>query len=309
VTTVVDWRDAPSEDVVPLVEAEAKAWLRSLHWDVADAWHVIEPARLAGQLPGAIVLDDRGRPSGWTAYLRHGASVQVMAVVACSEAATRALLDQIMTSPEAESSAICIVCVREGSPGLIPALGEHGFAVEPYRYLVAPLDRFSPGDESFDPWPDSDEDVARLFARAYEGDEAVRAFAPTGALPEWIEYVAQLRKGPGCGWYQGDLCFAWRDPATGEPGAAILVTHLGPGTVHIAQLAVDPAVRRRGLARRLVRTALGRATGRFERATLLVSAANRAGGALYESFGFEETARFIVATKRSASQNSNRTCA
>lgn len=297
-TTLVDWRGARPADVVPLVEAEAREWLTRLHWDVSDAWHVIEPARQAGELPGALVLDASRGPVGWSAYLRHRNSLQVMTLVATRPEDTRALVDTIMASPEANASDAAIVCVRDTSPGIVAALGAHQFSVQPYRYLVADLERFHPTADVFVPIADSDDRLARLFARAYADDDVIRAFAPGGTLDEWAEYIGQLRRGPGCGWCQADLSLASQDAAAGELTAAILVTHLGPGTAHIAQLAVDPASRRLGLGRRLVEAALGGAAARYQRATLLVSAANGAALSLYTSLGFSETARFIVATKK-----------
>lgn len=297
-TAVVDWREADSADVVPLVTAEASAWLAQLHWDVADAWHVIEPARAAGHLPGAVAFDPTGRPIGWTAYLRHGASVQVMALVAPTEDATDALLDTVMASDEAVTAESAIVCVRDASPGLERALAARGFAVEPYRYLRCDLRPSTASPDTFEPWPESADEVSRLFQAAYASEGAVRAFAPNGRLDEWMEYLAQLRKGPGCGWFLADLSLSSRDARTGHLDGAILVTHLGPGTIHVAQLAVDPRARRRGLGRTLVRAALARAAGQYDRATLLVAAANHAACALYDSFGFREVSRFLVATRR-----------
>ena len=295
----IDWRQVGPGDAVPLVETEAREWLRCLHWDVADAWHVIEPARLAGQLPGALLLED-GKAVGWTAYLEHANSLQVMAFVAPDEHGTRALVDAVMASPEADRAATAIVCVRDVSPGLFPALRAHHFDIEPYRYLVAPLGGFAGSPLVGEVWPLADEPVARLFQRAYAEDRVVRAFAPNGTELEWKEYLGQLRRGPGCGWYQADLSRSMARAGATELDAAILVTQLGPGTVHVAQVAVDPSRRRQGLARRLLESAFGMAATRFERATLLVSEANVAAGQLYANLGFEEAARFVVATRRRA---------
>lgn len=305
-TAVVDWRDADAADAVPLVSAEAKLWLELLDWDVSDAWHVIEPARLAGQLPGAILFAASGRSSGWTAYLLHGDSLQVMALVAPDEAGTRALVDAILGSEEAARAKTAVVCVRDASPGLASELSNRGFTVEPYRYLRASIARLSGDAAEFGQWPSDIDDVAGLFRRAYADDHTVRAFAPDGRLDEWTEYISQLQKGPGCGWFQPELSLTRRDRERGALEAAILVTSLGPGTVHIAQLAVDPSARRRGVARRLVTAALGRARDEYDRATLLVSAANHAAGALYESLGFVDVTRFVVATKRLEPQGSRR---
>lgn len=295
----VDWRTRSAADVEPLVSAEARAWLRELHWDVTDAWQVIEPARAAGHLPGFLAVDDAGRPLGWTAFLNHANSLQVMALVAPDHLATRALVDAVMSAPETAAADVAIVCVRSSAPGLADALLAHGFDVESCRYMVVTLADFHEPVTDLAPWTASHDDaVAALWARAYAGQTGIRAFAPHGTSAEWREYVGQLRKGPGCGWFLPEFSFVAPAEDGGELRGAILVTDLGPRTAHVAQIAVDPAWRGRGLARRLVRAALGRAASIFDRATLLVSPANRPAIALYESMGFEDLATFTVATKR-----------
>ncbi len=154
-TRCKDWREAPRADIEPLVAAEARAWLRQLHWDVGDAWQVIEPARQAGQLPGFLSVDDRLGSTGWTAYLQHGRSLQVMALVASERDATCALVEAIMTSPEARRTDSAVVCVRDTSPGLSDVLRSHGFRVEPYRYMAMSLSDVGEPDDGFEPWRES----------------------------------------------------------------------------------------------------------------------------------------------------------
>jgi ribosomal protein S18 acetylase RimI-like enzyme len=154
-----------------------------------------------------------------------------------------------------------------------------------------------PGD-GLAPWQDHEAAAARLCARAYIDTPGIRAFAPHDTPDEWMEYITQLRKGPGCGWFAPEFSLVVPAATDGELDAAILITDLGPGTVHVAQLAVDPAARGRGLARRLVRAALGRAARLYDRATLLVSATNTPAVSLYDSIGFEDLATFLVAVKR-----------
>lgn len=74
--------------------------------------------------------------------------------------------------------------------------------------------------------------------------------------------------------------------------AAYLVAWLLVDEVHIANIAVAPAFRHRGLARRLLRHTLQRAAKDGMRyATLEVRVSNSAARALYESFGFEVAGR------------------
>lgn len=80
--------------------------------------------------------------------------------------------------------------------------------------------------------------------------------------------------------------------ATAEPGRPV-VGYVGLWLLgeeaHISTLAVDPAYRRRGIGRRLLRAALERAAAAGAQAvTLEVRVSNAAAIALYRSFGFQE---------------------
>ena len=79
----------------------------------------------------------------------------------------------------------------------------------------------------------------------------------------------------------------------------VLTTTLQRDTAHIAQLVVDPAYRRRGLARALVEDASRRAgAAGCWRVTLLVADDNTAARDLYASLGFEPVAHFLHATRQ-----------
>jgi len=123
-----------------------------------------------------------------------------------------------------------------------------------------------------------------------------RAFARTGARHEWIEYLAQLVKANGCGIFLPHASFVVPGETPASAGAATVVTHLSEGTVHLAQIAVAPAARGRGLARRLIAASLSAsATAGYTRATLLVGGRNLIARHLYEQLGFEEVAMFVSA--------------
>jgi len=149
------------------------------------------------------------------------------------------------------------------------------------------------------PWQEADlPSTARLLARAYAGTAGARAFAPAGRLEEWAAYVAQIVRTPACGRLSPDesLMAAGGDPA--RPDGVILATRLSDHTTHVAQVAVDPARRRRGLARILVEESAARARAAgCRRQTLLVAASNAPARALYEQLGFVERAMFLFAER------------
>ena len=314
-----DWRGLPSSAIEPLVTAEVRAWRDELAWDVADAWQAIEPARAAGRLPGYVTRDTSGRVTGWTCFFPHRGSLHVVALVSASAADTVALVEAILASPEAESAAGIVVSVREAAPQLRETLASRNLATATYRYLAAPIgQRSSPGGQHapipgassygdatvvLHPWRHADaEAAARLCARAYQDAADVRAFAPRGTSDEWREYVASLLTTPDCGRFLPEASFVvpGRRPAErAEIDGVVITSCLGPGTAHIAQLAVDPASRGLGWGRALVRAALDAAARRgLTRATLLVSAANDRAMAIYEAQGFTARAAFVVADAR-----------
>jgi len=297
-----DWRAWPGEAVEPLIALEVRTWADQLDWDVAEAWSVLEPARASGRLPGFIARDDAGHPIGWTCFLLHRSCLQVIALVAADAGGTRALVEAVLASPQAESADRIILSVRDAAPALAATLAEQGFETTVYRYLARPRgsrydDRKTPPGVVVRPWAGADAAaIARLCDRAYTPSREVRAFAPNGTQDEWREYIANLLTTPDCGRFLPMASFVVAGRHRGEIDGVVLTTSLGPGTAHIAQLAVDPEVRGRGLGRLLVARALAAVEAlEFVRTTLLVSAANQQTIAIYRREGFADRAAFVVA--------------
>jgi ribosomal protein S18 acetylase RimI-like enzyme len=214
-------------------------------------------------------------------------------------ATTAALLDAVLERPEAANADRYAACLRQGSPGLAPALASHGFDVAIYRYLTMPPRRFPPRRAVVRGWTADDVDpLVRVFSRAYADPHDVRAFAPGGTDAEWLDYLMGLVAGPGCGDMVRSASFVSTSDA-GEPDAAILSTMLSRDTGHIAQIAVDPAAQGRGLATELIERAVtALAERQFRQVTLLVSDENRKAARIYARLGFRERGAFVVALNR-----------
>jgi ribosomal-protein-alanine N-acetyltransferase len=77
-----------------------------------------------------------------------------------------------------------------------------------------------------------------------------------------------------------------------------MMTALGPGVAHVAQVAVHPERRGKGLAGKLLDRALGlaHAAGR-SRATLLVEDGATTARSLYARLGFRPCAGFVAARR------------
>jgi ribosomal protein S18 acetylase RimI-like enzyme len=297
-----DWRTCDASDAIALVQAEVRAWREALAWDVADAWSVIEPARRAGQLPGLIAYDGTGHPAGWTAYLPHDGHLQVMALDARDDVVAASLVDGLLESAEGRTCESVIFCVRDTAPGLADVLRRRHFDVDIYRYLTKDLADERPTSHAVPRWQGHDEAMAALCATAYRDSPGVRAFAPDGTRHQWRQYIATLVQGTACGWFLPELSFVVHAPAGGPAGrelsACLMLTDLGTGAAHVAQLAVAPDSRGRGLGRQLVTAAIGEASRFYDQLSLLVSGSNGPAVHLYASVGFRDHARFIVASRR-----------
>ena len=290
-----DWRFADTPAVEALYEAERRQWLADLGWDTADSWPEIEGARTAGRLPGLLAVDDRGSICGWTYFLIDDRIAQVGNLVGESPEATHALIDSVLA--RAHGHAECVTCVSYNrAPGLDAALAAHGFALTPYQYLSRSAPALDPfRADGADSWREGDEKPAAELLRTAYGSNG-RFCAPHGLLQEWTRYVHNLVAYPGCGRFDPMATRVLR--ADGRIIALVMMTALGPGVAHVAQVAVHPEHRGQGLAGKLLERALAlaHAAGRL-RSTLLVEDGATAARTLYARAGFRPCAGFVAARR------------
>ena len=299
-----DWRDADPAALRDCYERERQHWLAGLSWDTTWTWATVEQARHARSLPGFLAVDGAGQLRGWAFYVVDGGTLHIGGLVADSDAATRLLLEGILYGGEQRLAPVAACFVLDRARGLAVALADHGFIVEPFHYLSLPLsdgarhrDNGDLRPEVDDPphaaWRDDDAEAMAALLRASYNDDAGRHFAPDG---NWRRYVTGLVEQAGCGVFDSSLTRLVRGEA-GLSGAALL-TCVAPSTAHLAQLAVRPDSRGRGLASRLVREAVARAAaaGKTE-LTLLVGEQNRIARRLYAATGFTTRAMFLAARR------------
>jgi ribosomal protein S18 acetylase RimI-like enzyme len=298
-----------------MIASEAAAF-GAMGWDVDAAWRVIEPARAAGQLPGLVATGPSGVPLGWTCFLVHRHVLQVAMLVADRPQATAALVERVLASREALRAIAHTLFVRAAAPGLARVLAGRGFEVSEYTYRALDLtppgtsrpalgakarDRANAGAGVARPWHSGDEAGARdLLMRAYSGAPGVRPYAADGSHEAWADYLGGLLRGTACGTFL-PACSLVVPGADGDLSALVLVTAMGPGTAHVAQVAVDPAVRGRGLGSSLLARVRDEAAGRGEsQLTLLVSEDNAGASALYDGMGFARREVFVAAMRSTA---------
>ena len=292
------WRLSSPAEIAPLLAAETAAWLDELGWDVEAAWRVVEPARRAGRLPGFVARDAGGRSRGWTSFVLLRNTLHVLAFSASDADTAARLIHAVLASPEAAVAQSLVFCVRSSALPWPKLLAQVGFQVEPYRYLRTTLDVDPGRRHGMQQWDDDMPRATRLLARAYRESEGMRAFAPHGTTEEWQDYVSGLVNGLGCGHFSPAMSFVVARASDGELDAAVITTDLGPMVAHIAQMAVDPSARGRGLGASLVRAAQSAAIAQgFRHMTLLVAASNQPAVKIYESLGFRDRAAFVVAVR------------
>jgi len=291
---ISDWRAASADDVQRLYAAETARWRRDLGWDISTQWPVVESARAAGTLPGWIARSPAGEVRGWSFHLLHRDTLQVGALASDAPETTRQLLAAIRSSPEAGSAGDLLIFGYHQAPGLAACLEPLGYQVQSYRYLEKSLDTpVAPAAPALRSFERADAPgIAALLAAAYPAVDPVRPFARTGHRDDWVEYVAQLIFGRGCGDFEPSLS----PVSPGEEGSlagAALVTRIAPGVAHLAQVAVHPVVRGRRVGRSLIDAAAAAARRQgCARLTLLVSDCNEPARQLYGRLGFVETAAF-----------------
>jgi ribosomal protein S18 acetylase RimI-like enzyme len=252
--------------------------------------------------------------SGWAYWGGRGDEIHCGAVVAATAAETAALVAALVADADRAAAGRTVVFAFSDAPALAGVLGAHGFVVQHYEFMagaVAAEAAAAPVEAAARSWDLGDlrpwdlRDLAAtvdLLRACYPAGDWTRPFAPSGAAEAWREYVRDLVLADGCGRFRPTLSRLAARGAGSADGVA-LVTDLGHGSAHLAQLAVRPSASRRGLGRALV-TAARRACAAagFARMTLLVSGTNEPARRLYRQLGFEPRARFVAATRRGVRQ-------
>lgn len=288
------WRSVSSPTVAPFLTREYAWWESALGWRLSDDWVGVEPARQAGVLPGWVAHDPQtGAGRGWCFAVDRGTRRLVGALVADRADVTAGLIDALLEPPCPPD---VIAFTRVSAPSDAALWRARGFAVQPYHYLVASAE--SVAAERPPGWTSADLlDTAALLQDAYAADGSLRPFAPSGTLPEWLEYLTGLIGGPGCGTFAPAASFGLRQGPR-LVGVA-LTTVVGPAMAHLAQVAVAPAAQGAGAARALIAAvrAVSRDTLGCRAVSLLVSAANTKACGLYRRTGFTPRAEFITARR------------
>jgi GNAT superfamily N-acetyltransferase len=300
---VEDWRGLPAGLVEPLYDAEARRWRLALEWDTQAALATVERARVAGTLPGLVIRGPGQSIVGWTYFVVLNGLVQVGSLLARSSDGIRLLLDAVLKSPEAAHARDVMFFGFPETQACESALARRRFDVTRYWYLRRSLHRDAAravhaSSARLRPLHDNDgPDAVRLLARGYAGQEAARCFAPNERIDEWAQYFAQMTRGSALGTLVPEATLLAEGPDGRTMGLAV-TTAIAPGTLHLAQLVVDPATQGQGIGGGLIDSAMAwGATNGQRLMTLLVNDDHQVARRLYASRGFLPTGYFLYARR------------
>lgn len=292
---VADWRDAEASVLRSCYDREVLHWQRQLGWETDRTWSTVEEARVTWGLPGLLALDG-ARVDGWAFYTRDGDMLQLGGLVTESGDATARILEEVLKAAEHAELPTVSCFVLDRAPELRSELTRHGFEIEPFLYLAAPLPLAGAPSVTGASWQDHDVEAAAALLKASYTAHAARHFAPHGTAEEWEHYVAQMIEQTACGVFDPHATRVVRQQCTLR--ALALMTTIGPRTAHLAQLVVHPNERGRGLAAQLLQEAAAlAASAGHEEMTLLVGESNLAARRLYDGLGFAPRATFVAARR------------
>jgi ribosomal protein S18 acetylase RimI-like enzyme len=307
VTRAVPWQTVSPRVIEPLYARERERWASRYGWSTDEAWAEIERGRCLGTVPGFVAMPTDGDVQGWTYFIVHRGALQVGGLAADSAETAAQLIDAVLEAAAKRAAESVMVFAPNEAPSVPSILAARGLSVELYDYLcretaeVALGAQVPPRTSSHHvrSWRTTDAgELPRLLAGAYAAANPARPFASQGSAFEWAEYAAQLVEMRGCGAFRADCSYGVVDGADAEsvPAGIVVVTDLGLGTAHIAQVAVDPDRRGRGYGRLLVQAACaGAARAGFRRISLFVGERNEAARHLYGALGFAHAGSFTAA--------------
>lgn len=292
------WRLAAPGDLAAGFAADADRWRHDLRWDTRDLWDTIERARTSGRLDGLVCRDDAGHVTGWTYFVARDGEVHCGALESTSPAATAALVEALLTTPAGVAAERVLLFVYSAAPALEDVLRRQAFDLVPYDYRVHALGATARGTAPGRAWDLRDLDAtAAVLQSAYTRSDPRRPFAPRGTTAEWRQYAGDLVMGQGCGRFRPTLSVAVPAERGGLDGVALL-TDLGEGTAHLAQIAVRPSARGAGLGAAMLDTVFRQAAAAgFQRLSLLVERDNARAAAMYARAGLAVQATFLCAVR------------
>jgi ribosomal protein S18 acetylase RimI-like enzyme len=309
---VLDIRDVPAAEFMPLLEAESRAWLQDLHWDFSASARVIFNLLGEKRLSG-FALRREGLITGYCFLFFDGAKALIgdLFVSSGNHGAGDAmvLLDRavgvMMNAPGIRRIEAQLPHFRHRRlstwfrprffDGYVRQFMAKGLD-DSTPWLRAPSPQGAAGAPAalaqefrLDAWERKyDRQAARLLSRTYSRhiDAVINdQYGSLEGASRLIENIVHLR---GCGEFLEPASLVLIHRPTGEVTGLLGMTAVRAGTAHIAQVAVAAEFQKAGLGRMLLETAMRRVFEQgFPEVSLTVTALNSGAVRLYERLGFQ----------------------
>jgi len=300
-----------------VLAAQRCEWRERLAWDIAEITEFVETAIRARSLRGmALVADDD--VIGFGFY-----TIEV----------ERCLIGEIYVRPERrspETNAMLadglVRLIRRAKPrmrvesqsivfdsrGFDETFARLGFARHERDYLALDLGARRSDDLPDHPrvvvrgWEPSDFTPAvEVVFQAYRGSIDARLNAQYRSREGCADLLDALTDTPWCGRFDPRLARVAIERDTGRCCGVAIASAISERTAHFGQISVLPRRQNEGIGRAMLESALASARREdFATATLAVTRANRAAGALYHRLGFRPRVEFPVYTRDAASTGS-----
>lgn len=311
---IVPFADADLIGLEEVFDEQVKEWRPLLRWDYSGASRLIREVARRRELTGLAAMAGP-RTIGLAFYVTEGSRCSVgdiyvlpdWRVLGVDTQLAAAILEELECLPRVRR--IEIQCVTIGIDGAEALFQARGFQSFPRSYMTALFAELrqsglpSPGTRSGEllnievrPWRDADfSRAARIIHRSYRGEYDSRINSQYQSEEGCAELVAILTDSLWCGHFLPDVSRVAVDSATGQQIGLVIASRIAPSSGHLGQISVMPSHQRKGVGRRLIRSAMSELERRgFEAVSLAVTNANTPALRLYESCGFRTVHSFTV---------------
>ncbi len=322
---ILDLRHFGAPMLRHVLEAEGEVWLERLHWDYRASSKLLMQYIDSHMLPGYAAVES-GQVTGYAfcvyeetkavvgdVFAIPGYNPELPAPVAgtpapaqeIEETLLRHLLETLTHSPNVD---------RVESQLLLHPTGMHagvfreaGFEMYRRLFMVQPLEgRWSspfvdlPEGLELRPWRDEDLNAAaRLISEAYRGHPDSLINDQYHSVHGSLRFLQNIVRYAGCGTFSTQASHVIAERGSRDLAGLVLGSRVSPQSGHITQLCVDPAYRRRGLARLMLSVAAAHFVRQGVREiSLTVTEANQDAIDLYTAEGYECQHRFDAAVWR-----------
>ncbi len=286
-----------------LLEEEIERYLEWYRWDFSATARLVRQLVTTHSLGGVALLAEQ-RVVGYSYFVVEETKALIGDVYVRDEWASAENERLLMTTTVEAVRAFPQVKRLESQPMMLRYSYSHPRAERHERHFLDLELRDTNWPETFkapegyriEPWNwRLEEDAAHLLYRAYRRhldadiNDQYRIPARTRV------YLSNMIRYPSCGSFSQECSFLVTEKSNGQVVGVLLasLSDVSSGKVgHVAQLCVDPKLRKLGLGRLMMHAALARFCELdCESSTLTVTAANQAAERLYRSLGYVERAR------------------